>query len=133
MHDRRRHGWKKMWVVFWSAILLSCIPANLNAAPRKHPPLTNITVLVTEAKTDQPIFQARLTLQFRDPDSRRGKMISYSAKTDIHGKYKFTFIPMDKVLLVVTAPQHQTFGKEFQITEQGQVIHVKLKKPQPLR
>lgn len=133
MHDRRQRGWKKMWFVFCSAFLLSYLPASVHAAPRKHPPLTDITVMVTEAKTDKPIFQARLTLQFRDPDSRRGKMISYSAKTDIHGKYKFTFIPMDKVLLVVTAPNHQTFGKEFQITEQGQIIQVKLKKPQPLR
>src|SRR5579875_1551617 len=102
-----RTGWAGIVVIF-----ISSLAVWANAATRKHP---------------------RLTLEFRDPDSRLGKMLSYNAKTDINGKYKFNFIPMEPILLVVTAPNHQSFGRQFEITQQDQVIHVKLRKPQPLR
>ncbi len=123
-----RTGWAGIVVIF-----ISSLAVWANAATRKHPPLTSVTVFVTDAATEKPIFQARLTLEFRDPDSRLGKMLSYNAKTDINGKYKFNFIPMEPILLVVTAPNHQSFGRQFVITQQDQVIHVKLRKPQPLR
>lgn len=104
------------------------------AAPaRTQPPLTNVIVLVTDASTNKPVFQARLTLEFRDPQSRRGKFISFNAKTDLQGKYRFLFIPMEPVLLMVTDPDHQSFGRQFRITQQNQVLRVKLRKPQPLR
>ncbi|MGH9327389.1 MAG: hypothetical protein ACRD2B_11995 [Terriglobia bacterium] len=112
---------------------LSLVAVQAIAMPRRHPPLTTLYVLVTDAKTSQPIFQAHLTLQFPNPDSRTGKLISYSAKTDIRGKYKFSFIPMGEVFLVVTAQDHQSLGRRFQITQENQTIAVKLRKPQPLR
>lgn len=134
MHNRRQSGWKNLELIFCAAAtLLYFAPGGLRAAPSDHPSLTDVTVSVTEAGTGKPIFQARLTLRFRDPDSHWGKVISYSAKTDMHGKYKFSFIPMETVVLDVTAPKHQTFGKKFQITQEHQVLEVKLKKPQPLR
>lgn len=112
-------------------LALALIPPMANA--RKHPPLTNVTVLVTDAATHKPVFQAQLTLEFRDTRSRLGRDISLSAKTDVQGKYKFSFIPMETVLLVVTAPHHQSFGKQFQITQPNQTIEAQLKAPQPLR
>lgn len=107
--------------------------AAAQAAPRKHPPVTRVTVLVTDKTTHKPIFQARLTLSFRDPDSHIGSSLSFSAKTDMQGKYVFSFIPMEPVMLVVTAPDHQTFGQQFNITHAGQTLHVQLNPPQPLR
>lgn len=96
----------------------------------------NLHVAVTDAETGQPINQARLTLQFRMPGSKLklkpSKLHPYSAKTNIHGRYKFTRIPKGPVHLLVTADRHQAFGKEFEIEENDQVIEVKLKKPQPL-
>lgn len=103
------------------------------AQARNQPPVTNVIVLVSDAQTNKPVFQARLTLEFRDPESRRGKTISFTAKTDLQGKYRFTFIPMEPVLLLVTDPNHQTFGKQFQITRQNQLLKVSLRRPQPLR
>lgn len=107
--------------------------AAAQAAPRKHPPVTRVTVLVTDKATQKPVFQARLTLSFRDPDSYTGSSLTYSAKTDMQGKYMFSFIPMEPVMLVVTAPDHQTFGQQFDITRAGQTLHVQLNPPQPLR
>jgi hypothetical protein len=100
---------------------------------RTQPPVTSVIVLVTDASSNKPLFQARLTLEFRDPQSRRGKTISFSAKTDLKGEYQFRFIPMEPVVLMVTEPNHQTFGKEFQISQQNQILRVKLRRPQPLR
>jgi hypothetical protein len=133
MRERKQRHSKKGWGIIGAMLILCDLGVWANAAPRKHPPLTTVTVVVTEAGTEKPIFQARLTLEFRDPDSRRGKTLSYNAKTDINGKYKFSFIPMEPILIVVTAPDHQSFGRQFQITQQDQVIHIKLRKPQPLR
>lgn len=83
--------------------------------------------------TKKPIFQAHLTLQFRDPKSRSGNLVSYSAKTNMEGAYKFEFIPMEGVYLIVTSPDHQTLGKTFQVNRIDQIVHLELRKPQPLR
>jgi len=97
---------------------------------------TNVVVAVTDAETNQPIYQAHLTLQFREP-GKAGKLklprrIAYNAKTDSRGRYRFTLVPMDTVRLIVTADRHQTFSKEFEVDKADQVLEVKLKKPQPL-
>ena len=46
---------------------------------------TNLNVLVKSAETDKPVFQARLTLQFRMPGKVRSKLTTYSAKTNNPG------------------------------------------------
>lgn len=121
------------WAALWTAVIFVYAALPLQASPRKHPPVTNLTVVVTDATNHKPIFQARLTLSFRDPDSRVGSAISYNAKTSAQGKYTFSFIPMEPVLLVVTAPDHQTFGQKFDVTQGNQTIKVQLNPPQPLR
>ena len=97
---------------------------------------TSITVVVTDADTRQPVYQARLTLQFREPGNplklKRSKPLAFSAKTNSQGSYRFTQIPMGTVRLIVTAEHHQTFSKEFEIDKDNQVLEVGLKKPQPL-
>lgn len=119
--------------VLWVAVILVYAALPLHASPRKHPPVTDLTIVVTDATNHKPVFQARLTISFRDPDSRIGSSISYNAKTDSQGKYTFSFIPMEPVLVVVTAPDHQSFGQKFDVTQANQTIKVKLNPPQPLR
>jgi hypothetical protein len=115
------------------ALLAGCALAAPAILARTQPPVTNVIVLVTDASSNKPLFQARLTLEFRDPQSRRGKTVSLSAKTDLKGEYRFRYIPMAPVVLMVTQPDHQTFGKEFQISQQNQLLRVKLLGRQPLR
>jgi hypothetical protein len=93
----------------------------------------SLTVAVTYAETGKPINQARLTLQFREPGSnlKRSKMLSYSAKTNAEGRYKFVDIPEGTVLLIVTDERHQSFGKEFDVNKGNPLLEVKLKPPQP--
>ena len=97
---------------------------------------TNLNVLVTDAETGKPIYQARLTLRFREPGNVRkfkpSKTLSYSAKTNAQGRYRFMNIPKGTIHLIVTAENHQTLGKDYELESDNQVIEIKLKKPQPL-
>jgi hypothetical protein len=95
-----------------------------------------VNVVVKDAETEKPLQNARLTLQFHEEGDagrlRRPKMISYSAKTNPQGRYKFTRIPKGTIRLLVTADHHQAFGKEYDLEKDSEVIEVKLRKPQPL-
>lgn len=92
----------------------------------------NLTVVVTDAGTGQPISQAQLTLQFHQPGRVRHKLISYTAKTNAQGRCKFTDIPEGTLHLIVTHAGHQTFGKDFDVGASHALIEVKLKPPHPL-
>ena len=123
------------WVAAISLGMLACLAAGV-AYAGDEPDFTSVIVMVKDAASQKPIFQARLTLQFRESGSAKklklGKMTAYSAKTNVQGRYRFTEIPKGTVRLIVTAEHHQTFSKDFQITKSDQVLEVVLKKPQPL-
>lgn len=102
-------------------------PASARAAEE-----TDVHVVVKDAESAEPIFQAHLTLQFQEPRKlKRGKGISFSAKTDKNGRCTFRHIPVGTVRLMVTAERHQSYGKEIEIEKENPVIEVKLRKPQP--
>jgi hypothetical protein len=128
---RRRCLWGTAFAVFCTAALV--LPAR---AQHQSPQQVNFIVEVKDSETGEPINQAHLTLKFREPGSLRrlepSQLISYSAKTNAKGRYKFMNIPKGKILLMVTADRHKADGKEYDLEQDGQVIEVKLKKPQPL-
>ncbi len=113
--------------------LLLLLPALCNGGEVEY---TNLRVLVKSADNDKPIFQARLTLQFRMPGGvrrfGRSKLTTYSAKTDKDGRYTFVNIPKGTFRLFVTAEDHQSYGKELELEEDNQLFEVKLRKPQPV-
>jgi hypothetical protein len=122
--------WKKSSLVQWGVMVVAataiCMPVRLAAAQN-----TTVHIQVNDAKTGDPIFQAHLTLRYRVPGAfmRRTKIVSYTAKTDKNGKSQFPVVPKGTITLMVTAPDHNTFGKEFDITKDNQLIEVKLEKP----
>jgi hypothetical protein len=131
----------KLFVAGWVAAgLLFCVAPRLSAQapdPRVGHEPTNMVVVVKEADTGAPVSQARITLQFTIPHGptmpmKGGKKLTYNAKTDSEGRCKLSGINKGSITLVVTAPNHQTYGKELQLEKDDQVIEVKLKKPQPL-
>ena len=115
----------RVGVIVFAAVVI-CMPVKLAAAQK-----TTVHVQVNDNKTGEPIFQAHLTLRYRVPGAfmRRTKIVSYTAKTDKNGKTQFPVVPMGTITLMVTAPDHKTFGKEFEITKDNQLIEVKLQKP----
>lgn len=102
------------------------MPGTLAAAQ-----MTTVHVEVKDAKTGKPIYQAHLTLRFREPGRflHRSKIISYTSKTDMKGMGEFPVVPLGTVTLMVTAPDHNTFGKEFDVSKANQLIEVKLQRP----
>jgi len=132
-----RRGFERR-IIFWGP---SCAIVLFLFGPRVLPAdetteRATVHVVVKDAETGQPISQAHLTLQFHESGKKfkpkLPKHISYSAKTNAQGRCKFTDIPRDTIRLIVTAERHQTFGKEFELEKENQVIEVALKKPEPL-
>ena len=122
--------------VVWPPVVILVAGASLGmAGSAESVDHTSLSVVVKDAETGQPINQAYLTLQFREPGSKkklqRSKPLSYSAKTNPQGSYRFASIPKGTIHLIVTAEHHQTFGKDFELEQDNQVIEVKLKAPQP--
>lgn len=128
----KRHKPTRMALLAWVSFALLASPWVSRQAQADQPNRTNLTVVVTDHETGKPIFQARLTLQFRERHQGRSKLIAFNAKSNLQGRYKFSLIPMETIRLIVTAEHHQTFSKEFAIQKTNQVIEIKLKKPQPL-
>ncbi|MGO8733283.1 MAG: carboxypeptidase-like regulatory domain-containing protein [Terriglobia bacterium] len=126
---RSNHLRFRTWVFVGAAIMLFCGVSK--SAPQQPIPQANLTVVVKEADTGDPISQARLTLSFQPPGRLRHS-VSYGAKTNAQGRYQFTEIPKGTVHLSVTAEHRQSYGKEIELEEDNQVIEVKLKRPQPL-
>ena len=130
----------KLFVAAWVAASLLFFASLSGSVPaqRAQPSseTTNMTVVVKEYDTGEPISQARITLQFTEPGGPerlgKAKKISYDAKADTQGRYKFMDINKGAIVLTVTAPGHQSYGKELQLEKDNQVFEVKLKKPQPL-
>ena len=128
MHPKRSRD-----SIIWglAVILLLSLSATAKQKSRSQPPST-VRVVVTDALTGEPLFQAHLTLRFLESGGpfKRSKINSYSAKTDKKGEYSFMLVPKGTITLMVTAPGHETFGKEFEVKEDNQLIEVKMKKPQ---
>ena len=130
--SRPYHQTVQGWIFVAAAFVLSC--GVCNPAQQQQPQQTpefDLIVIVKEADTGNAISQARLTLTFRQP-GKLHRTVSYGAKTNAQGQYRFTNIPKGTVHVFATAEHHQTFGKEIELEEDNQVVEVKLKKPQPL-
>jgi hypothetical protein len=119
----------RIWLCLIAALICFCRAAR--PAQQQEAPVYNVNIVVTDAASGDPISQAKLTLGFQQP-GKLHRNVTYGAKTNAQGKYRFTDIPKGTVHLFVTAERHQSFGKEIEIEEDNQVIEVKLKKPQPL-
>ena len=118
------------------AFCLLFLLASITALASPQDDNVAVTVVVKEADSNEPINQAHLTLIFRIPGDQSKlklpKHYSFTAKTNAQGRYTFTDIHKGTIRLLVTADRHQTFGKDFELTEPNQVIEVKLKRPQPI-
>jgi len=110
-------------------VALVFFPGLCRTQQKPPTPEFSLSVVVREAETGNPMSQARLTLTFKSGKLRR--TVSYGAKTNAQGRYRFTGIPKGTVLLSVTAEHRQSYGKEFELEQDNQEIEVKLKKPQP--
>ncbi len=103
---------------------------------RADQPSSTLFIKVTDASTGKPIYQAQLTLQFRMKEGkaifRHAKWFSYTGKTDVKGICKFEDVGQGPIVLMVTATNHQSYGKKLKFDKSNQLIAVKLRKPHAL-
>jgi hypothetical protein len=132
----RRNLLSAAWAATGIALLLVFNMTTRADNVKTSEDVTNMTVVVKEADSGNPISQARITLQFWQPGGagRLGKArkLSYNSKTDSQGRCKLSEINKGTIILTVTATGHQSYGKELELDNDNQVFEVKLKKPQPL-
>jgi hypothetical protein len=122
-----KHSRPAIWICVGTVILLSGTAGN--CAQQQPTPEFSFNVVVKDAESGEVISQARLTLTFKS--GKLHHVVSYGAKTNAQGQYRFTNIPRGTVHLFVTAERHQSFGKEIELEQDNQSVEVKLKKPQP--
>jgi hypothetical protein len=128
-----RRSWMRVAVLSLATGL--AVPFTWAGQTQAPPEPITLTVIVNDAESGKPISQARLTLTFVQPKEGqfgRAKTLSYSAKTDGQGRYRFQYIPPGNVVLMVTDDHHQSFGKQFAVDKDHSTLQVKLKPPQPL-
>ncbi len=127
----RKIGINLLWSVLLMTIALPAGYPQTSSTARANEE-TSVRVVVKDAATGDPVYQAHLTLQFQIPQKfKLPKWIAYSAKTDKKGEYTFRRVNKGPIRLLVTAEGHQSYGKQSEIDKDDQVIEVKLRKPQP--
>jgi len=130
-----RRADKVLWVARFG-IIAALLVAFRFAAGALPQDAATIDIVVTDAESGKPINQAHLTLLFTEPGNKfrlkRARPTSYTAKTNIQGRCKFSDIPKGTIRLMVTANDHEAFGKDFDVEQDHEVLDVKMKKPQPL-
>lgn len=98
------------------------------------PPMTTLRI---EVKTlgGKPIDRASVVVRFVEGRSiiKLGKKIrtSWETRTNMEGVAKIPSVPQGKILIQVIAKGYQTFGQQFDITDEEKTIEVKLNPPQP--
>jgi hypothetical protein len=119
-----------MRVVWIIAALMAACSLPLSA----DPPSTRLRI---EVKTlgGKPIERASVIVRFVEGRSvaKFGKKIrtSWETRTNMDGVAKIPPLPQGKILVQVIAKGYQTFGQEFEITDEERTIEVKLNPPQP--
>jgi hypothetical protein len=97
----------------------------------------DMTTLRIEVRTlgGKPIERASVIVRFVEGRSvvKFGKQIrkNWETRTSMEGVAKIPPLPQGKILIQVIAKGYQTFGQEFEITEEEKTIEVKLNPPQP--
>ena len=83
----------------------------------------------------KPVERASVIVRFVEGRSviKFGKKIrtSWETRTSMDGAAKIPSLPQGKILIQVIAKGFQTFGQEFEVTEEEKTIEVRLNPPQP--
>jgi len=89
-----------------------------------------IHIEVTGGDKDKPIEAASIYVRYTDPHKHgSGRQVEMNVKTTPEGKARVPYVPRGKVVIQVIAEGWKTFGREFEITQDEQVIKIHLDKP----
>jgi hypothetical protein len=116
----------------WRPAILLCAAAALCVPAAADNDLTRLQIKVTDER-GKPIDHANVRVVFKQ--GRRKLTLtkiqhSWELKTSQEGIAKIPPIPKGDILIQVTAPFYQTFGKTFEIEEDERTVEVRMNPPQ---
>ena len=95
------------------------------------------TTLRIEVKTlgGKPVERASVIVRFEEGRSvaKFGKKVrtSWETRTNMEGVAKIPPLPQGKLRIQVIAKGYQTFGQDYEITDEEKTIEIRLNPPQP--
>lgn len=114
-------------------------PPPKSDPPKPDPPkppkdqqdeLFTIHILVTAGDKNKPVDSASVYVRYEENRKfRRDKLAEMDLKTSAEGKVRVPYVPKGKILIQVIAKGWKTYGKWFDLTEDGQVFKIHLLPP----
>jgi hypothetical protein len=91
---------------------------------------TNLRIVVTAGKKDQPVENASVYLRYKETRFlRKDKKVELDLKTNHDGVATMRDLPRGDIIVQVVAPGWKTFGRHFKLDQDEQTIHIKLEQP----
>jgi len=94
------------------------------------PERVTIHIQVSAGDKNIPVDSASVYVRYNEAHIiRADKLVEMNVKTNMEGKVRVPLVPKGKILIQVIAPEWKTFGRWFDLTEDGQVFKIHLDKP----
>lgn len=102
---------------------------DTRAKPQPPQPVT-IHIEVTGGAKNKPVENASIYVRYNEAHKYKSdKLIEMNVKTSLDGKVKVPLVPKGKILIQVVAQDWKTYGRWFDLTEDGQVFKIHLDRP----
>ena len=102
------------------------------AKPAKSqlPELVTIHIELTAGEKTTPGEGASIYVRYNEPHRiKADKLVEMNVKTSAEGKVRVPLVPKGKILIQVVAEGWKTYGRWFDLTEDGQVFKIHLDRP----
>jgi hypothetical protein len=98
--------------------------------PDAKPVRVVIHIEVTAGDKNIPVDSASVYVRYNEAHKiKSDKLVEMNVKTNMDGKVRVPLVPKGKILIQVIAPHWKTFGRWFDLTEDGQVFKIHLDNP----
>jgi len=99
------------------------------AKPLPPDPVT-IHIEITGGEKEKPVENASVYVRYNEPHKiKSDKLIEMNVKTSMDGKVRVPLVPKGKILIQVVAEGWKTYGRWFDLTDDGQVFKIHLDRP----
>jgi hypothetical protein len=94
------------------------------------PESVTIYIQVTAGAKNKPVENASVYVRYYEARKiRSDKLVEMDLKTSAEGKVRVPIVPKGRILIQVIAEGWKTYGKWFNLTEDGQVFKIHLDPP----
>jgi len=115
-------------LIFGLLAALAMSAAAKDKKVKKDEKIGDLHVVVLKSDNGKPVRNASVVLH---PVNNKGRQESggLQLKTDAEGKADYNGVPYGTLRIQVLAPGFQTFGQDYDINQQDQLITIKLQRP----